>query len=637
MKMPQLLRVRNSLANRITWWVVLYVVVIITIAFFVGNYFMVKSVIREEKLKADGVLYIVGQRIEATLFSVETAVRNHLTDIKDNLDSPNALYRITRRMLEDNPNIVGSAIAFSPHYFPEKGLWFSPYSYRDGDTIRSKQLGSPDYNYHAKDWYHTTDSLRRAYWSEPYFDDGGGEMLMTTYCFPLTDDAGNLMAVVTADILLNDLSALSDVNYYEKAYSFIVSRNGIFISHPKKELVLRQSVFSIAEDTDQRELMETGQDMIEGKSGMRKWKSPTLGDSYIFYVPLHHTGWSIAIVCKTTEFFKSFGGTALFLMALFVVVLALLANILRRAVHRLIAPLTAFTYAVDEVTQGNLQSALPVIQSKDEMLRLCHSFSAMQQSLISQMDELKKVNEAKGRIEGELQVAREIQLSMLPREYQHSGHGVLDIYGQLIPANEVGGDLYDFFVRDGKLFFAIGDVSGKGVPSALVMAVTLSLFRNLSSHEDDLEKIISSINKTACGGNDSSMFTTFFAGVLDLASGLLHYCNAGHNKPLIVSDSVSELAAKPDLPLGVSDEATYMVGEYAVPSGAMLFLYTDGLTEARNEQHELFGMRRVLEQLESGASGEDCKSMVEKMPLAVHRFAGNAPQSDDLTMLAIRF
>ena len=319
------------------------------------------------------------------------------------------------------------------------------------------------------------------------------------------------------------------------------------------------------------------------------------------------------------------------LVLLFILTLVVLTYLLRRAIHRLLAPLTTFTQAVDEVARGNLQAKLPVIHTKDEMRRLHHSFSLMQRSLEKQMEELRQFNEAKGRIEGELKVAKDIQLSMLPKPYQPDDRDALDIYGSLTPAREVGGDLYDFFILGDKLYFCIGDVSGKGVPAALVMAKTLNQFRNVARYEDDLPQIISSINKTTCEGNDTCIFVTFFMGVLDLSTGLLRCCNAGHNKPFIKGE---EMPVKPGLPLGVSNEAPYVVMEYTVPSDAMLFLYTDGLTEAKNGQSEMFGRERLMAHLKSGA---DCKSQIEEMTQAVHEFVGDAPQSDDLTMLAIRY
>ena len=338
------------------------------------------------------------------------------------------------------------------------------------------------------------------------------------------------------------------------------------------------------------------------------------------------------------------------LTLLSILTLVLITIILRRTIHRLIAPLTTFTQAADEVAQGNLQATLPEIHSEDEMQRLYHSFSTMQQSLARQMEELKIVNAERGRIEGELKVAQDIQLSMLPKPLNSQLSAVnsqLDIFGSLTPAREVGGDLYDFILRDGKLFFCIGDVSGKGVPAALVMATTLCQFRIAASHVDDVAKITAYINRNTCEGNETCIFVTFFMGMLDLKTGLLRYCNAGHNKPIVVNNgqlkmdngqsstaNVQFLDAKPYLPLGVFEGTNYEEKEYTLPPGATLFLYTDGLTEAMTQDHEQFGSERMMAQLQGGVG---CQEQIERMTQAVHEFVGDAPQSDDLTMLAIRY
>ena len=342
------------------------------------------------------------------------------------------------------------------------------------------------------------------------------------------------------------------------------------------------------------------------------------------------------------------------LTLLSILTLVLITIILRRTIHRLIAPLTTFTQAADEVAQGNLQATLPEIHSEDEMQRLYHSFSTMQQSLARQMEELKIVNAERGRIEGELKVAKDIQLSMLPKmppkffakrsgEAERGGDRGLnegfDVFGSLTPAREVGGDLYDFILRDGKLFFCIGDVSGKGVPAALVMATTLCQFRIAASHVDDVAKITAYINRNTCEGNETCIFVTFFMGMLDLKTGLLRCCNAGHNKPIVIGNGQGTmkngqfLDAKPNLPLGVSDDATYDEKEYTLAPGAMLFLYTDGLTEAMTREHKQFGSERLMAQLQGGVG---CQEQIEQITQAVHAFVGDAPQSDDLTMLAIR-
>lgn len=154
--------------------------------------------------------------------------------------------------------------------------------------------------------------------------------------------------------------------------------------------------------------------------------------------------------------------------------------------------------------------------------------------------------------------------------------------GYQITALEVGGDLYDYFIRDEKLFFCIGDVSGKGVPSSLVMAVVHALFNSLTQHESNPAHLMRSINVTACEGNKTNMFVTMFIGVLDLPTGRLRYCNAGHDAPLIIAHGVAPLSVKPNLPLGVFGDTNYTLQEEQLPQEATLLLYTDGLTEMSN-------------------------------------------------------
>ncbi|MBO7661294.1 MAG: serine/threonine-protein phosphatase, partial [Bacteroidaceae bacterium] len=175
-------------------------------------------------------------------------------------------------------------------------------------------------------------------------------------------------------------------------------------------------------------------------------------------------------------------------------------------------------------------------------------------------------------------MAQNIQMSMLPKTYPpYPERNDIEIYGSLTPAKGVGGDLYDFFIRDEKLFFCIGDVSGKGVPASLVMAVTRTLFRNIATHNVEPSHIVETMNMNICEGNDNNMFVTMFVGVLDLATGHLCYCNAGHDAPYI---QTAQLPCNPNLPVGVMSEWKFTEQETTLNSNTMIFLYTDGLTEA---------------------------------------------------------
>ena len=252
------------------------------------------------------------------------------------------------------------------------------------------------------------------------------------------------------------------------------------------------------------------------------------------------------------------------------------------------------------------------------------------------LERLRVVSEEKHRLDSELRVASRIQQSMLPA--QHLLLDEAEVVGSQVPAKKVGGDLFDYFVRNEKLFFSIGDVSGKGIPSAILMAGTQSLFRAESAHENNPARIMASINETVCQGTNSDMFVTLFIGVLDLPTGHLHYCNAGHNPPIVLNPLPTTLECKANLPVGVFLETKYELQETQLQSSNILFLFTDGLTEAMNSRHEQFGTHRVEETLTANAEKViQTEDILETMSMEVSRFVGRAEQSDDLTMLAIRY
>jgi sigma-B regulation protein RsbU (phosphoserine phosphatase) len=264
----------------------------------------------------------------------------------------------------------------------------------------------------------------------------------------------------------------------------------------------------------------------------------------------------------------------------------------------------------------------------------------MQHSLAEYVEELKNTTASKAAIENELKVAHDIQMSMLPKTFPpYPERDDIDIFGTLTPAKDVGGDLFDFYIREEKLFFCIGDVSGKGVPASLFMAVTRSLFRNVSAHTSSPEMICTAINNALTEGNDTNMFVTFFVGVLDLATGLLDYCNAGHDEPLLIGRGVGVLPCDPNLPLGVLAGWKFSPQHISIDPQTTIFLYTDGLNEAENIAHAQFGNDRIFsvakKLLTNGENQPD--TIIGKMGEAVHTFVGEAEQSDDLTMLAIQF
>ena len=252
------------------------------------------------------------------------------------------------------------------------------------------------------------------------------------------------------------------------------------------------------------------------------------------------------------------------------------------------------------------------------------------------VERLLKTNAEKERLRSELQLASQIQRSMMPM-----GHQVLDgvdVFGSLVPAREMGGDLFDYGVMDGKLYFCIGDVCCKGAPAAMFMAYVHSLLWSFTHGESNPARIIQSLNELASKGNVSCAFITLFYGVLDLQTGLLQYCNAGHNPPYILLDELMKLDCDSNQPIGPIEDAEFTLQSVTLTPGCTIFLYTDGLTEANNEEGLEMGPQRTQAVL------KDCvkrqlmlEEIVSTVTEAVHQFTGHAEQSDDLTMLVIRY
>ncbi|MBP5663310.1 MAG: SpoIIE family protein phosphatase, partial [Bacteroidales bacterium] len=235
-------------------------------------------------------------------------------------------------------------------------------------------------------------------------------------------------------------------------------------------------------------------------------------------------------------------------------------------------------------------------------------------------------------------IARKIQMSLVPSKIEGEGLiSQLDVSGFLQPARFVGGDLYDYYVRDNKLIFCIGDISGKGVPAAMLMSISHSLFRAISANVDDPSHIAETLNDTVSDNNPDCMFLTMFLGVIDLDSGILTYCNAGHNPPVwIHSGETKFIDSEPDMIMGIEKGISYTTHQLQLMAGDTLFLYTDGLSEAENVWKKLFGEQKILE-VAGGFGKITAEEQIGTMHQAVQHFVGEAEQSDDLTMLAVRF
>ena len=635
--------IRKSLSRKLSLWIVLFAAVIFNVALGFMFTQSLKAVREEAISRATKELDNTVLRVTSLLDRVEIATNNTDWLVTRHLNAPDSMFVYSRRILQNNPDLNGCSIAFEPYYFRDRGRYFSAYSFNDNGTILTTQEGNDHYEYFYMDWYQTAKLLDRPVWTEPFFDfnpdDIYSKEMIASFCKPLKDNEGEYIGTISVDMSLKWLSeTISAVKPYPNSYSIMIGEGGTFFVHPDPQKLLYQTIFTETLAVPDPDVSALGHAMLNGEEGMRELEMDGV-DSYVFYKPLGDTGWSVAIVCPESDIFGGYQHLRRIVLFIVIIGLLLMFFVFSRVVTSELKPLMLLADQTDTIAKGSFDQLLPEDKRTDEIGRLNHSFIGMQKSLRKYIDQLQETTATKASIESELKVASTIQVSMLPRIFPpFPERKDIDLYANMKPAKEVGGDLFDFFLRDEKLFFIIGDVSGKGVPAAMLMAVTHSLFRAASAHESDPSVIIRNINETVCPDNSSSMFVTIFLGVLDLPTGHLRYCNAGHDSPLLLNGGVSELKCLPNLPVGILADMKFVTQECDLAAGTTLFLYTDGLNEAMNKDYEQFGMERVTELLKPCAEqAMGPRQVLEHVLAGVHDFVQDAEQSDDLTMLALRY
>ncbi|MBI5247942.1 MAG: SpoIIE family protein phosphatase [Desulfomonile tiedjei] len=587
------------------------------------------------------------QRIDLRLRTAEAVTANMASFLQKSKIDALTLNALLRENVQENPQIFGSAVAFEPFTFRPDMRGYATYYYRGASGIEHTNLATDSYDYRMQDWYSVPKDLKRPVWSPPYFDEGGGNIIMTTYSVPFfePEEGGgkeNLFGVVTADVSVEWLTKeLSSVKVGETGYCFLISDTGVFLSHPHKSLIMKESIFSLAEQLNKPELRKLGRLMLAESGG---WEymgdSITKKDSYLGFARLKSTGWSLGVVFPKKELFSDidrlYSKDVLFAVAALVMLLAVslfLAGSITMPLRRMVS-------ATAKVASGDLDLDLPATSRHDEVGQLARAFTNMAVNLKNYIRELTLTTAAKERMEGELGVAAAIQRSMLPSTFPaFPDRDEFDIYAVMDPAKEVGGDFYQFLLVDrDRLFVAIGDVSGKGVPASLLMAVTTSLIRSEASEGLLPDEILRRLNKHLLRGNDACMFVTVFCGILNLGTGEVVYANGGHEPPFIVRPNSEILPLPhPGGPLvGIMEDAEFPLEKLTLMPGDALFTYTDGVTEAFNTKEELYGKQRLGEQLMT-ACPRPIKGMVEEIMKSVAQFSMGAPQSDDITIVGVKF
>lgn len=594
------------------------------------------NIVKSAALQFDDRLQSVQSSTESLAYAIEFGKWNEVS-LLDLLES----------VVKENDDIYGATIAFEPHSFNSEMRLFAPYYCKTPGGIKLVQLGTPEYDYLNKDWYAVPRRTGKPHWSSPYFDEGGGDIRMVTYSRPLfrrksPSSSMEIKGVVTADLSLERLSYdITEMFRNVAAYAFMVSNEGTFVASPDAGLLFRDTIQGLAVRSGSSSFELLAASINSEASGFRDAGAILSGiDSYCAFFTIPSTGWKLCALFSKSELFMASDDLQdkLTLIAVF-------GTILLIGVSYLVAlsftgPLMSLVTATKRIGEGDLDFQVPWTNRRDEIGALASAFDNMLKSIKDYIERLTRATMEKERIESELSIAADIQRSMLPAISPTLGERQdLDVCALMQPAREVGGDFYDFFFMDqDNVCIAIGDVSGKGVPAALFMSVTKYLVEATVSSEQKLDIALQQVNSLLLKNNESCMFVTIFVGVLNLKTGLLTYANCGHNPPLILAPGgiAKALGCATGPILGVLEKPQVLTETCQFEPGAIMLTFTDGVTEAFNLKDELFGDDRLIQAVSSTADAS-VSGVVNQVMKSLRVFCGDCPQTDDITMLAMKF
>ena len=572
---------QSSLSKRLTYRIM--AVVLVMMAVIAGVvYNMVKEYMLDEaKERYKNMLLSSHEELRRHLSDVYVASKNNMHDIERDIDNPDRMFSHMERIVRQNADIVCCAMLFKQDYYPSKGRVFVPCARLDSaDRLVVSRIDSTYNSYFYGEWFQEQMKKDKGCWTKAYFESaffaaGHEPRLLTTYTAPIHNHDGQPVALLAADVSLEYLRDEMMEDVTKMNAQFKGNRE-----HQAYSFVIDHEGTYIIHPDEKRMLRDTlkADTIMTDEIGSATAVIDGV-PSWIYYRKIKYVNWTMAVVVPDDVIM--FNGRMLNIIILLTMVLGLLAIYLfcRHQIKEIADPIAA-------------QKAV---------------------------------------MEHELTIAHNIQKALLPQSFPE--HADIDLYATQTPARDVGGDLYDYFVHEGCLVFCIGDVSGKGVPAALLMAVMKSMFRSEAHRADSAAGIVETMNRNLGEEYKGGDFVTMFVGILDLKTGFLDYCNAGHEAPLVAG---RPLDVKRNLPVGALSDWNYEGQQTQLKSGDMLFLYTDGLSEAKNSTGELLGRKRV-QQIVSEHAIDTARQLVGVLEAEERYHAGDAEQNDDITMLAIRW
>lgn len=596
---------------------------------------------QQTRLQAIHLATTEARQLDSTLNSASHIAKTHAALLETNiLSSPEQIKKHLLHTLTHYRDLIyGTCIAFEPEQLIPNTTHYAPYAFWQNNTPQYRNLIPPEYNHFQTEWYNLPKKTGKPHWTEPYYDQGGGNVLMTTHAYPIYHNTPNktFKGVATIDIQLPTLvNNLANIQVAHTGYAILISPQGRILSHPDPSQIYHTNI--------KHHFPQLHTHLQNKKQGFIRLPNPwrQQQDSWIAYSTIQNSGFTLALIYPRHEIIQPA------ILSLIEFTLVSLLGIIGLFIaltfisHSITKPISNLSTATAKIANGDLNHPLDHNISFREGRHLAQAFEKMSRDLRTRMSELQENSATKARLTGELNAARRIQTSMLPGKWSTnsswSHHPDISLDAIMQPAREIGGDFYDHrFLDENHLAILIGDVSGKGVPAALFMAMTQTLFKAYSTPNITPAKIIQNVNHALCNETHTGMFVTTAYAILNTRTSQLQLCNAGHAPPLLLNHNgqTQPLQSQRHPALGLIRNHPFTTTTFQLQPNDKIIFYTDGVTEALNQNRELYGLQRLTQLLQQNHHLPVHK-LTQLITHSIHQYTNQQENTDDITILAIK-
>jgi len=630
----------KSLGNRLNFWIIplaaLVLMSVLGLNYLLSRFLLEEYVDSLSRATASSTV----RKIE-TIFNTVSISADSLSSLVSSVDiNDQQIQQTIKTFINTNNAIFGMAVALEPNKILESRTNYSSYFYREkNNQLVSANLSDENYHFQSQPWYNKPKQLNKPVWSEPYFDQGGGDAQMITYSTPIYLPISKTFAgVSTADIQLSWLDEVIDeMKIGDYGYGFILTGNDVIIAQPDSNL----------------NLVKMTKDIVAPDKWQHYVNSKTLSSDIHFTSPcsresasnncrftiqsLSNSGWKVVIVLPEKELSAKITELTIKITIISLLGLIILFVVINFITQYFTKPLAMLASATRDIGAGNLDKEIPLPVHKDEIGGLTDDFNSMRNSLQSYIKEVQLATAKQQKLESEIQIAKDIQMSMVPGSGRaFISNDVFQLFALLRPARAVGGDLYYFTQTDDTLNFIIGDVSDKGVPAALFMAKTITLYTRALRDKLAPGETLTMMNDVLIQNNDACMFVTALCGTINLKTGAIVMANAGHMPPIVQDlQDTHEHDVEAAIALGLMDDTDYPDTTFQLDQMSSIFMYTDGISEAHDKNNKQYSDEKLIDyitQIDTSHAEKAGNDIIK----SVDEFAAGTDQFDDITLLIIR-